>query len=161
MTEAELLRLGESTSTAVSTLNLAESVDLVGVPRDPELPAMVGVMVVGTQTDELARVGLAIVTPVDDVVELEVTGRGGAAGEPAALVAGFDQAAGPPGHDASCPTDIDRVTLGLPDRLDDAVTGEPVDHVLGQSPAGWEMPALAGVALAVVACWVLAHQSEH
>src|SRR6187402_3560470 len=70
----------------------------VGIARDAEFAVVVEPVVVWAETDQIPRVGDAVVFPVDDVMDLdEMLGR--ASRDPAATVAEFDEAAGAVGDD--------------------------------------------------------------
>ena len=99
----------------------------VGVAGDAEQALVVEAVVVPAQADQVPGHGLAVVFPVDDVVDLDPQG-GVAAGDPAAAVAVLDQPADPPRHDPLGPPDLDGVAVGVPDRGDVAVAGEVAAH---------------------------------
>ena len=89
------------------------------------------IVVIVAQGDESVEVGGAAGAPVIDVVDLHVACPDRAAGVAAALVAGEHEAAGAGRDDALGAPDADRGSVGLPDRSQDAVARDPLDHVRG------------------------------
>jgi hypothetical protein len=107
---------------------------LVGVAGDAEEPLVVHAVVVAAEADEVPGDGVAVVFPVDDVVDLDV-GLAVAAGDAAAAVAVFDEAADAAGDDAVGAADLDGVAFGVPHGGDVAVAGEVPAQGVGEGGA--------------------------
>jgi hypothetical protein len=95
----------------------------IGVAGDPEQALVVLAVVVSAQADEVPSHRLAVVLPVDDVMDLDPQGRV-AARDPAATVAMLHEPPDPPGHDPLAPSDLDGVAVAVPDSGDVAVAGQ-------------------------------------
>jgi hypothetical protein len=104
---------------------------LVGVSGDAQFASVVEAMVMRAQADQVPGVGGPAVFPVDDVVDFEDVGLG-AAGNSAALVAKYDEAAGSFGDGAAGAADRDRDAALDEGGGDQAVTGDVAADRFGQ-----------------------------
>ncbi len=133
--------VGRSRSTrgdlSAATVSERETVGLVGVPGDAYVAAMMSVVMMRTQTDQVGRVSRPIVGPVDDVMLLDV-GRRAAAREPAAPVTVSNDPAGMGWRHPVGPSSTDRNAVGVPQRDQLAVTGQAAHHRLRHGRAGIE-----------------------
>src|SRR4051794_25841584 len=109
----------------------------VGVALHGELATVMGVVVMRTQSGQILGISSAPANEGMNVMNFQVCGRT-APRVPASAVAVENHPARVRGHDVHRSADVDRLSLGEPQRSEDAVTQQHVAHGLWQRGPGIE-----------------------